>query len=98
MYFYECSPGVATLGERNVENSKKTGEITGELEKLRHVKEGHHKNLADLQREARAHANYSADLQVKHRYWQIQWKDREIGKCFSVVWLVCYDVSSYYRR
>lgn len=64
LFLYECSPGVAALGERNLANGKREGEFKGELKKLRNAREGHQKKLETLQREARANASYSADIQV----------------------------------
>lgn len=66
--YLNSPPGIAALGERNVDNGKRAVEFKREAHKLRHVKGDHHKKLLDLHREARANVNYSADLQVQHHH------------------------------
>lgn len=59
-----CMAGVAALGERHVEESKRAGEFMGELKKLKDSKLDHQSNLANLQRKARSNAGSFADIQV----------------------------------
>lgn len=56
--------GVEALGERHMDQIKKEGEFTEELEQLRCLKKNQRTALADIQRETRANTCYFADLQV----------------------------------